>query len=171
MDTEPMEENEIEVDEFANAKDPFEFLSSTVDEGRELMEFVDTSREGMDHRVCVCGHPVKRHKRDRMTGIMTCSPNAQRCPCQRPFAVLKASDLRVFLRSTRGEGWLHALGQGLLSAQEKGIKLDWLVEMKCEMCEQEAKVMPVLLNKDKKADILTGTMSFLLCDDCMLKVT
>lgn len=171
MDNNPMEKNEIEVDEFANAKDPFEFLSSTVEEGLEIMEFTDTKRQGLDHRVCVCGHPVKRHKRDRTTGILECNPNAQRCPCQRPFAVLKASDLRVFLRSTRGEGWLHALGQGLLAAQNKGIKLDWLVDMKCEMCEKEAKVMPVALNKQKRADILTGTQSFLLCDDCMLKVT
>lgn len=164
-----MEENQIEEDDFADARDPFASLSSSVEEGKEELDFINTRRGGTDSRVCICGHPVSRHKLDPYIGIKLCSPNAQRCPCKRRVAVLKASDLRVFLRSTRGEGWLHALGQGLLAAQEKGVKLNWLMEDVCELCNKSAKVMPASLNERKKADVNSG-MNYLICDECMAKV-
>lgn len=70
-----------------------------------------------DRRICLCGHPINRHKIGMTTenpkgvpwkegpvaaGEMVCKPNGLTCGCRNPDPVLLVSDSRTFLRVTSG---------------------------------------------------------------------
>jgi hypothetical protein len=147
--------------------DPFEGLGFSFDEAKEdLADRSDIGRAGKDSRICICGHPVKRHKFKDFLGYYQCLPNAQVCPCRNPEPVAKTSDLRMFLRSTRGEGHLHALGQGIVAAATNGAKFEWTIEKKCFICKQEKPVIPVAINERGYPMEKATQMNILICGDC-----
>jgi hypothetical protein len=148
-------------------KDPFEFLDFTEEEAQEALEEVST-RGGRDGRICLCGHPNKRHT--TYSGIVSCTPTKMSCPCKKVRLVVDASDTRPFLRKTHGAGVFHALGQAMVGAKKSGISVEWIVDMKCDRCGVEGPVSPVPVNqRGISVDEATG-YDALLCRTCREEV-
>ena len=158
------------MNEETEKKDPFAGLGFTFEEAAEdLADRRDIGRAGKDDRICICGHPVKRHEFLSFLGSYECKPNAQKCPCKKPKPVARSGDIRLFLRSTRGDGHLHALGQGIVAAAKAEAHFEWITELICEICKEEKPVIPVALdgrgyNLDKATE-----KNILICHDCNAK--
>ena len=142
----------------------FDFLDFTVEEARKTdMELLSRPTE-RDGRICSCGHPVARHA--QLSGIVLCKPTRMECPCKSVRPVLDCSDVRPFLRKTAGPGPMHALGRGIAAALEKNLKVNWLIEMKCDRCKKEGPVSPVPVTQSGfSVDYATG-FDALLCREC-----
>jgi hypothetical protein len=143
---------------------PFEFFDFSEEETEEAAKAISTEGYDRDGRICVCGHPMKRHA--VYGGMTSCTPTRLVCPCKSARPVLDVSDTRVFLRKTRGSGSLHALAQGLFAAIKANHKVDWLVEQKCDKCGIEGKVSPVAVSQ--RGVIMEEATGFdaLLCVKC-----
>lgn len=94
----------------------------------------DRARRGgdRDRRVCLCGHPLARHKEAR--GRVVCQPSRMSCACADAQGVLEVSDTRLFLRKTSGIGVDHALVKGLAASVEAGATVKWIVDVECSKC-------------------------------------
>jgi hypothetical protein len=141
----------------------FEFLNFTNEEAVEALAEVE-KKNARDGRICLCGHPNKRHEfiRDRAV----CKAAKQLCPCSEIRLVLKVDNARPFLRKTTGGGPFHALSQGMATAHAAGIGMEWLVEMKCDVCREERRLSPVPVNE--AGTELNGPSAYnaLVCDEC-----
>jgi hypothetical protein len=137
----------------------FDFFDFSEEEAVKQARLFESDKYDRDGRVCLCGHPMKRH------AFTKCSPSRLICPCKKARPVLETSDTRVFLRKTRGSGTGHALAQGILAAKGKH-EITWLVEMKCDKCGTEGKVSPVAVSQQGSImDEATG-FDALLCQKC-----
>jgi hypothetical protein len=139
----------------------------------------ERANKAFDNRVCICGHPIGRH-RVANTNVVEisrrqspeypktheCKPNATNCNCYQPRPILKTEDLRLFLRNTKGAGALHALGQGVVNATKKGVKVVWLEEPKCDRCGTEGRVIPVSCDIHGRRKEENSPKNFLLCGTC-----
>jgi hypothetical protein len=151
-------------------QDMFAGLGFTFEEALEdLSDRRDIGRAGKDPRICICGHPVKRHKWMSFLGLYECNPNAQKCPCKNVEVIGKASDLRMFLRSTRGEGHLHALGQGLVALEKAGGTFEWIADKKCFICKEVKPVIPTAINERGYSMESATKQNILICHDCNSK--
>lgn len=151
-------------------KDPFEFLDFTEEEAAEALEEVNRNfgRGARDGRICLCGHPNKRHT--SYSGIVSCTPTKMSCPCKKVRLVVDTADTRPFLRKTHGSGVFHALGQAMVGAKKAGIAVEWIVDMKCDRCGVAGPVSPVPVNQRGIAvDEATG-FDALLCKECREEV-
>lgn len=145
----------------------FDFFDFSEEEAEEKANEFKTDSYDRDGRICICGHPIKRHT--SFNGISTCTPTRLICPCKKQRAVLETSDTRVFLRKTRGSGSSHALAQGILACKDKH-EVKWLVEMKCDKCGTEGKVSPVAVSQ--RGVIMEEATGYdaLLCQKCRTEV-
>lgn len=143
--------------------DPFKFLDFTLEEAIEADALVTTKRE-RDGRICNCGHPVGRHNDEH--GVVVCNPSRMQCKCKKIKPVLESADVRPFLRKTEGSGALHALGRGLQAAVTQGIKVEWLVEMKCERCQAEGPISPVSVTQNGFITNEPTGFDAMLCHEC-----
>jgi hypothetical protein len=142
----------------------FDFFDFSEEESEQTAKDILSEGYDRDGRICMCGHPMKRH--NEYSGIMSCSPTRLVCPCKKSRPVIDVSDTRVFLRKTRGPGSLHALAQGILAAGKAGHKVEWLIEHKCDKCGVDAKVSPVAVTQHGAiVDEATG-YDALLCVQC-----
>ena len=141
----------------------FDFFDFSEEEAEEQAKLFGSDKFDRDGRICLCGHPMKRHT--DTGGRSACSPSRLICPCKKSRPVIESSDTRVFLRKTRGSGSGHALAQGILAAKGKH-EIKWLVEMKCDKCEAEGKVSPVAVSQ--RGTIMDEATGFdaLLCQKC-----
>lgn len=157
----------MEMSESGNA---FSYFDFSLEEAQEVNQMLKKNgRLGRDARVCVCGHPMSRHNVN-LRGVMECKPSAMNCPCKVDRAVVKAQDVRDFLRKTIGGGSLHALGRGLQTAIEKGHEVEWIVEMKCDRCNEEGPISPTPVTQNGVgAEYATG-YDALLCKKCRTEV-
>jgi len=142
---------------------PFDFFDFSEEEAEEKAREFEGDGYNRDGRICICGHPMKRHT--EYGGLSTCSPSRLVCPCKKGKPVLEVSDTRVFLRKTRGSGTAHALTQGILACKGKH-EVKWLVEQRCDRCKSEGKVSPVPVTQQGIIkDEATG-YDVLLCQRC-----
>lgn len=139
-------------------------LEEAIQESKNNNTVRNTSKE-----ICVCGHPTRRHK-PNSRGEIKCVPNAMICKCKEPRPVLKAQDIRPFLRKTTGGGLLHALARGLATCVERGLEIEWLIPMACDKCHTETKVVPTPVNQNGTiANDETG-YNALLCQTCRTQI-
>jgi hypothetical protein len=143
----------------------------------------------LDRRICMCGHPINRHKihmtQENPKGIpwtegpvpstgMLCRINAMDCSCKEPMPVLKVTDARSFLRTTEGAGATHALIRGLRSLMPNAT-YEWLIEIVCKRCGAtgaEDQIQPVPLTKlhRKTVDGRSHGYDRFLCIKCREEV-
>lgn len=121
-----------------------------------------------DKRICVCGHPAGRHT--QVQGLTICKPSRMECPCKNLRAVLRAEDTRNFLRKTEGSGMLHALGRGLVAAQQAGKSVEWLIESKCDRCLTPGVVTAVAVTQRGIVVQAATGYDALLCRKCREEV-
>jgi hypothetical protein len=142
----------------------------------ELEQLKVRAKKVQDNRICACGHPVGRHKLDPSAGRFyagkthVCKPNASYCKCDTPRPVLKADDLRYFLRSTQGVGHLHALGHGVVAATKAESGVEWLIDPKCDRCGVEGSVIPVTVSREGVRMDENGPITLLLCMTCASEI-
>jgi hypothetical protein len=142
----------------------------------ELEQLKVRAKKVQDNRVCVCGHPMGRHREDSEAGRFypgkthQCKPNASYCKCDSPVPVLKADDLRYFLRSTQGIGHLHALGHGVVAATKAGSGVEWLNEPTCNRCDEVGSVIPVCFSREGIRMDEGAEITLLLCSKCVSEV-
>ena len=95
--------------------------------------------------VCICGHSTKFHS--NLGGSkMACAPARINCFCTEVRPVVTSSNLRYFMRSTKGPSVWHALGQGIRATLKAGGTVNWLVPLVCDRCGSDDHVVPVALN-------------------------
>jgi hypothetical protein len=169
-----------EIDREVVGEDAINGFDFDMEEAEEFFaQKEERENKAFDNRVCICGHPMGRHRaaNPNATEISRkqspnfpktheCKPNATNCRCYQPRAVLKAEDLRLFLRNTKGAGALHALGQGVISASKKDVKVVWLQDPKCDKCGTEGKVIPVSCDVYGRRKEENSPLNFLLCATC-----
>lgn len=139
----------------------------------------------IDRRICMCGHPINRHKihmtPENPKGVpwtegpvpstgMLCRINAMNCSCKEPIPVLKVTDARSFLRTTEGAGPAHALIRGIRDIMPKAT-YEWLIDIKCQKCGvigAEHKIQPVPLTKLQKKTLDGKSQGYdrFLCLNC-----
>jgi hypothetical protein len=139
----------------------------------------------IDRRICMCGHPINRHKihmtPENPKGVpwtegpvpstgMLCRINAMNCSCKEPIPVLKVTDARSFLRTTEGAGAAHALIRGIRDIMPKAT-YEWLIDIKCQRCGvigAEHKIQPVPLTKLQKKTLDGKSQGYdrFLCLNC-----
>lgn len=157
------------------SSDGFEVFAFSKEEAEAVyLEKEKTDNYKKDPRICVCGHPVTRHKWRDVVSAYVCKPNAMQCPCAGPNAVLEADDTRFFVKKTTGVGPHHALSQGVLALLKAGKEFQWTVEKKCSKCERETESLtPVTLSAQmvvlRNGD--AGPLNALLCGDCFVELT
>lgn len=145
----------------------------------ELTKDVDALNEHSDKRrsrkVCICGHTHTKHKRNSL-GDLRCRPNARYCHCDAFRGVIETSNLRVFMRFSRGNDTLHALSQGIHALMQEGGSFKWIEgACICQKCGATDEIIPVVITTDGLAaipdkDKITGLMDILLCRDCNVKL-
>lgn len=131
---------------------------------------LETRNTKIDKRVCACGHRVAAHT--EIAGVTFCKPARMECPCKKCRPVLEAEDTRVFLRSTRGGGRLHALSQGLYALLQREKKVRWIIEFKCDRCGASTgkPLTPVPVTQSGIATTYPTGYDALLCDECRTSV-
>jgi hypothetical protein len=77
-----------------------------------------------------------------------------------------AGDVRKFLRKTEGPGPEHALARGILASVQDGKSVEWLVEMKCDFCQEETKVSPCPISLSRSIEFRATGYDALLCRKC-----
>jgi hypothetical protein len=150
--------------------DPFEFLAVSEAEAAELLDSIEDSKVVRDRRICICGHPIVRHKFREDLGYYVCEPNAAGCKCNTRRAVLEVGDLRKFLRSTKGMGSSHALTQGMVAAKQAGVEMDWVdgVAPSCDKCGASGvKVIPAPVSPRGEILDKTSAHNVFLCAGCL----
>lgn len=151
--------------------DPFEFMDVTEDEVAGVLDVIEEGKGVRNRQVCICGHPMVRHALDRDLGHYVCSPNAAGCMCTNPRGVLEVSDLRKFLRSTKGMGASHALTQGMLAAKRAEVEMEWVEggAPGCDKCKTVGiKVIPAPVNARGEILDKSSSLNVFLCSDCLL---
>jgi hypothetical protein len=145
------------------SQDPFEMLDVSYEEALAVNE--DLMRKGpRDQRICLCGHAVSRHT--EIVGIVQCKPSKMDCACKKVRAVLEVSDTRFFLRTTEGSGAMHALTRGMVAARAKGVRIEWLGEVKCDKCGAVGPVSPVTVTPNLHAANYDTGFNSMLCAEC-----
>lgn len=147
--------------------DVFEGMDFSAEEAIEADKSKRISSRERDGRICVCGHPHRRHTENRGE-MWTCQPTAMYCPCRKPRLVLEASDVRHFLRKTSGLGAFHALGRGMGSARNAGVEMNWLVELVCDKCGKSGTLSPVALSKNGFPVEEPSMTNVLYCMQCRI---
>jgi len=150
----------------------------------------DTSlinKQGVDRRICICGHAMDRHKAEATLGWekpvpilkwsdptepFKCTPNAQSCSCRRLIPVLEVSNTKYFLKKTAGSGELHALTRGIRAlAKVQGHTMNWIVEPTCLLCgctDVGERIVPAVFNADKTLKQTEGSIGYddFICQKC-----
>lgn len=121
-----------------------------------------------DGRICICGHPMARHKDEAGVGIIFCRPSRLSCKCQTPYAVIEVRNTRPFMFRTTGLGLEHALQAGIFRCREKGIEITWLVPQQCERegCDSTLGVQAVPLSDRMKPVAQESKINALMCVGC-----
>ena len=141
-----------------------------ADEYLRKMEVPRSSRRRSNRQICICGHSLNFHT--EVGDRTVCSPGRMTCRCVKVRAVLKADDIRLFLRNTAGVGGDHALGQGLVACVARKVGFSWIESPPlCDMCTRVMVdgVYPVAINPHTGglSDISTG-MDKLVCASCFV---
>jgi hypothetical protein len=121
-----------------------------------------------DQRICMCGHPMSRHKEAR--GERRCAPSRMICGCRDATAAIEVSDTRKFLRKTTGIGRAHALVKGIVGLVEANGKFEWLVPVVCTRCGGEDAVpVGLVMGADGSVQVATAVprATRLLCMKCV----
>lgn len=145
-----------------------------LEETRETMRRA-SRRSERDGRVCLCGHPMRRHH--NTYGLQTCEPSRMRCECARALAVLEVSDTRPWIAKTEGPGVLHALLKGFVAAQSaasrsgKEITAEWVVEVSCHGCGSSEDVVPASVDAAGMISDKSEKLNVLACGKCIEKMS
>jgi hypothetical protein len=115
-------------------------FSMTLEEVQAVAETYRDATKRRDRRVCACGHSMTKHQTVEIAGReleTRCYTTKLTCPCLSPKPVILASDVRPFLRRTKGSGQSHALMLGIAGLVSKeGRTFEWLEGW--PRCELEA---------------------------------
>lgn len=125
-----------------------------------------------DRRVCMCGHPVARHK--ELRGQIRCQPSRMACKCSDCVPAVEVSNTRFFLRKTTGPGAQHALARGLLAAAQAGVEIRWLVDVTCSACGSDEAVPAGLMRTvsgEARVAWENPEATRLLCGACITGLT
>lgn len=147
--------------------DAFEMLDIDYDEALDANDKM--KRNPRDNRICLCGHPVARHK-DWGIGTIRCEPSRMMCRCTSLQPVIEADDTRVFLRKTTGSGAFHALGRGMAAARDKNIEVRWIGTPECSRCKNQGPVSPVAVNDALRIANEDTGKNALLCASCRMEL-
>ncbi len=140
-------------------------LDITVEEALEAYEKIQ-KYGNRDGRICICGHAMGFHEFIDGRGINVCNAQKQGCPCKNPRPVLETTNAKIFLRKTHGSGGLHALTQGVVAATKSGVTFDWIIDLKCDGCENPNQVVPCPVTQSGQvSNEATGYDKF-LCREC-----
>lgn len=150
------------------SKDLDQVLNSFDFSGDEVQEVEQRGYEHKtrDARICVCGHPMKRHT--IVNGLVFCKPTRLECPCKAARSVLEVQDTRYFIRRTSGPGPEHALARGVFASINAGKGVKWVVELKCDRCKELKETLnptPVTQRGVVSYDEPTG-FDALICREC-----
>lgn len=146
---------------------PFAHLDVTYDEIKQANQQHQNIRPDRDKRICICGHPINRHKTN-IRGRLECKPNSMYCKCKTERPIIEVSDTRVYIQKTLGHATGHALLRGMQRAYEKEHTIKWLTEPQCDLCGLHAPTVPMIVTEDGKLaghDIDTGRY-LLMCRNC-----
>lgn len=153
--------------EKSSAEEALLAIGLDPDEVIAIDQTVSKRTRRKDNRICICGHGVGRHQ--ETAGRHMCNPSAMRCMCRTFRPVLEAEDSRIFLRETLGPGKLHALSRGIAASAEKGKKVEWIVNLTCDRCQdEEKKVLPIPLTENGYVASYPTATTALLCQDCRI---
>lgn len=152
-------------------------LTMTADEALVMMglteeEIARGKRGGelarRDGRICICGHPMARHKDEAGVGVVFCRPSRLLCMCQDPYPVIEVTNTRPFMFKTTGMGIEHALQAGIFRCREKGIGITYLVVWECEKpgCGSTEGVQAVPLSERMKPVPKESKRNALMCVRC-----
>ncbi len=140
-------------------------LDITVEEALEAYNKIKNAKN-RDGRICICGHAMGFHAFFDARGVFKCNAQKQACPCKNPRPVLETTNARAFLKKTHGSGGLHALTQGVVAATKSGVTFDWIIELKCDRCENPNQVVPCPVTQSGQvSNEATGYDKF-LCREC-----
>ena len=153
------------MEENKDLNNPFAHFDFTFEEATEANRVLALYRQDRNKKICVCGHGISRHSINPR-GDVICKPSSMYCPCKEKREVLEVEDVRDFLSKTHGSGKFHALGRGLQKAMEKGHKVEWLIEVKCDRCGTEGPISPVPVSKNGVAQEDATGYDALLCKEC-----
>lgn len=132
-------------------------------------ELVEKRKVAVDRQICACGHAMSRHT--TVHGIAYCKPARMECPCKHARAVVVTGDTRLYIRKTDGAGAAHALTRGMRAAAERGVRVEWLVDLVCDRCKRDvSNVVPVPVTQTGHAMTYATGYDALLCPDCRLDI-
>jgi hypothetical protein len=140
-------------------------LDITVEEATEVYNKIKIAGN-RDGRICICGHAMGYHALIEGRGVVRCNAQKQNCACKNPRPVLITSNARAFMKKTYGSAGLHALTQGVVASITAGGSVEWIVELKCDKCENPSQVVPCPVTvSGQVSNDPTGYDKF-LCRDC-----
>jgi hypothetical protein len=127
-----------------------------------------------DGRICLCGHPVTRHRTVEIPGRddeVHCRPGRTVCLCKRVTPAIEVRDTRLFLAKTEGPGRRHALlrGLALLAAKypDEDVTPEELVVFACGACGSGERVVPIAVDRQGRVSAKTERVNGLACARCL----
>lgn len=148
-------------------------MGITPDRADNIVEDLSGTRKQrrLSKGICICGHGANRHKRNSQ-GQIVCQINIRYCHCHKFRAILTASTLNVFARTSDGNGDRHALVRGIVALMENGGTFTWKDGAYiCASCGVTDSVYPVIIDGEGRPaepnkDILFDRFDILLCAEC-----
>ena len=130
-------------------------------------ELDELEQEMKSKKVCICGHPMRRHS--LLLDNWDCQPARIWCPCSKPIPVLEAEDLRLFQCQTFGWGARHALTQGIRKSDKALRATRLLANAHCWICEGLGTLYPTPLDGNNFPTKQPAAINALFCQSCLLK--
>jgi hypothetical protein len=130
----------------------------------DFLEARSRKRSG-DRRVCICGHPMARHR--SASGRIVCETARSFCLCVDAIPVIQVEDLRPFIFRTYGANRYHAFVKGVAVLRKKQRGLTWLITPQCFACKMSDTTLNVApIGRAGYVMIPRGEQNALLCDKC-----
>lgn len=130
------------------------------------MDTLKENSRGSAREVCLCGHGISRHFKQRDAWM--CMVTKIWCRCSEPLPVLQSEDLKPFMFKTTGAGPHHALTKGLHALSQKGKGVKWIIVAQCQICRQsDAAVHATPLAENNRFSVEYAKQNALLCLACL----
>ncbi len=122
--------------------------------------------------ICLCGHAIINKHSILTNGKVHCSPNNWTCYCTKQIPVLVASNLRVFIQTSTGDGERHALQRGINALLKTSGHFEWLPGSRmCFDCGVYGDIRPTIVTYDgisvtPEKGKISNQMDIMLCGEC-----